>query len=93
MIIGIYFGLYENNGEDNWQYINRTTYDYGTNINGGVYPWANIEINRNIYGQFDNKDNNEHCSSLVESNGDWNDKECSISKPFICNALSKICFE
>eukprot|EP01084_Bolivina_argentea_P282795 484166_1 len=84
-------GLRDQTGSFAFAWIDGTTWDFGTNTNGGVYPWA-ISNNGNDY-QPDNVAV-EYCVNLIdEADENWNNGQCSWTMPFICNEPSELCQE
>ena len=75
----IYIGLVSQS--NSWSWTDGTSFDYGTNINGGVYPWKSSEPN-----------NNANCVRLDElSNYEWKDIGCGGSAMGLCNMPSELC--
>ena len=76
-----WIGLSRANDTDTFSWSDQSTYEYGTDVSGGVFPWDA------------DKPSDKHC---IEMHGDvWVDKNCNRDIRFthICNKPSELCYQ
>eukprot|EP01083_Nonionella_stella_P185944 679531_1 len=69
--------MYTDSDSEDWKWSDGTSFDYGTDTSGGVFPWEDR------YGLSEPSPNFHDCTIFVESR--WRDRECSETYRFLCN--------
>eukprot|EP01084_Bolivina_argentea_P244918 410193_1 len=87
---GCWIGLYDNNIVNNihynYSFTDGTTFDFGNDLSGSVYPWSanNNEPDGGISG---------YCTQMRKAaNFEWADTTCDQTRKAICNYPSEICY-
>lgn len=79
-----YIGLYNDNGTGNFQWEDGSTFDFGSDISGGVYPWDSDD---------NEPDGTGLCTNLkYVKDFAWADGNCDTSRKAICSMPSEVCY-
>ena len=83
----IWIGLHDISSEGNFEWSDGSSFDYGTDISGGKYPWASSGEPNNV--------GEEDCVALFVRTDQhhlrWNDESCTSSlNRFMCNSCENV---
>ena len=85
-----WIGANDIDDEGNWKWTDGTSFDFGANLSGSVFPWSN---NPGL-NEPNNAGGGEDCVELRPDRGwEWNDRGCGpeLTRSFLCNLPSEIC--
>ena len=90
-----WFGLNDVQDQRIFVYTDETTFDYGTNISGGVYPWllrrpdgTDTYLTDQNYVRIQRDENNHYPGKIMYV---WNDENNYESSQVLCNKPSELC--
>eukprot|EP01084_Bolivina_argentea_P111841 199480_1 len=85
---GCWIGLNDENNEGNWVFLDGTSFIYGNNVSGAVYPWGTLSEQ----AQPDAKTTSQDYVRMYANDGYLLiDSETSPTKYAICNLPSELC--